>query len=157
MVKSLSKASEEYVELVERVADEVGIGKYVAINVFDMNKSKKDVIKIKKTSVPMEVSLDGEDMIDVYIYEKAFDLTDDETKRMWIEGALSQVAYDMEKGKVILNQEPVISLTLGMYEKYKNVAIEKAQLAIYTIAQIEDKEKEEKEQAKANKTKKKKY
>ena len=68
MAKSLSKASEEYVKLVEKIADEVGIGNYVAINVFDINKSKKDVIKIKKTSVPMEVSLDGEDMIDVYIY-----------------------------------------------------------------------------------------
>ena len=154
MAKNLSKASEEYVELVEKIADEVGIGQYVAINVFDMNKSKKDVIKIKKTSVPMEVSLDGEDMIDVYIYEKAFDLTDDETKRIWIEGALSQVGYDMEKGKVILNQEPVISLTLGMYEKYKDVAIEKAELAIYTLSQIEEKEKEEKEQAKVNKKKK---
>ena len=153
MAKNLAKASEEYVELVEKIADEIGIGRYVALNVFDMKKSKKDVIKVKKTSVPMEVSLDGEDMLDVYIYEKAFDLADDEAKRLWIEGALSQVGYDMEKGQIIVNQEPMITLTLGMYHKYKEKAIENAELAIYTINQIEEREKEEKQNAKEMKKK----
>ena len=85
----IRNASEEYVKLVKSVADSIGIGKYVEINVFDMGKSNKEVIKVKKTSVPMEVKLEGEDMIDVYLYEDAFDLVEDSTKRFWIEGCFS--------------------------------------------------------------------
>lgn len=154
MNKSLRMASEEYVELVKQVANsqECGeIGKYVEMNVFDMVKSNKDVIKVKKTSVPMEVSLDGEDMIDVYIYEAAFDLVEEKTQRFWIENALCQVAYDTEKGKVIIGKEPSITLPLGIYNKYKDIAVQQLELAALTIQQIKEKEKEEKAKQKAEK------
>ena len=150
----IRNASDEYVKLVKNVADQIGIGKYVEINVFDMNTSRKDVIKVKKTSVPMEVKLEGEDMIDVYIYEKAFDLVEDKTKNFWIENALSQVAYDMDKGKIVIGKEPTITITEGIYEKYKNVAIQELRLAALTVQQILDKEKQEKEEKKAERKKK---
>lgn len=154
MAKNLFQASEDYVKLVNDVANEIGIGKYVEINVFDMRKSNKDVIKIKKTSEPMEVSLDGEDMIDVYLYEKAFDLVEDKDKRFWIETALCQVAYDMDKSKVVIGKEPTITVPLGIYDKYHDTAIKEMQLAALTVQQIKDKEKQEKEEKKALKTKK---
>ena len=158
MNRKLREASDEYVALVKQVADEIGIGKYVEMNVFDMMKSNKEVIKVKKTSEPMEVKLDGEDMIDVYIYEAAFDLVEEKTQRMWIENALCQVAYDSEKGKLIIGKEPSISLPLGMYNKYKDVAVQQLQLAALTVQQIKEKEKEEKAKKKAEKeAKKKKY
>lgn len=150
----IRNASEEYVQLVKNVANstECGqIGKYVEINVFDMESSKKDVIKVKKTSLPMEVKLEGEDMIDVYIYEKAFDMVEDKTKNFWIENALSQVSYDIEKSKVIIGKEPTITLTEGILDKYKNTAIQELRLAALTIQQIIDKEKQEKEERKAKK------
>lgn len=150
----IRNASDEYVKLVKNVADQIGIGKYVEINVFDMNTSRKDVIKVKKTSVPMEVKLEGEDMIDVYIYEKAFDLVEDKTKNFWIENALSQVAYDMDKGKIVIGKEPTITITEGIYEKYKNVAIQELRLAALTVQQILDKEKQEKAEKKAERKKK---
>lgn len=149
MNRKLREASEEYVALVKQVADEIGIGKYVEMNVFDMMKSSKEVIKVKKTSEPMEVKLDGEDMIDVYIYEAAFDLVEEKTQRLWIENALCQVAYDLEKGKLIIGKEPSITLPLGMYNKYKDVAVQQLELAALTIQQIKEKEKEEKAKAKA--------
>ena len=155
MAKNITNASEEYVKLVKEVAEEIGIDRYVDFNVFDMAKSSKDVIKIKKTSVPMEVKLEGEDMIDVYLYEKAFDLVEDKDKRFWIENALSQVAYDLEKGKLIIGKEPVISVPEGMYDKYKEIAINEARLQILTLQQIADKEREEKERKKAEKKSKK--
>ena len=65
MNRKLREASEEYVALVKQVADEIGIGKYVEMNVFDMMKSNKEVIKVQKTSEPMQVKLDGEHRIDV--------------------------------------------------------------------------------------------
>ena len=150
----IRNASEEYARLVKNVADQCGIGKYVEINVFDMGSSKKDVIKVKKTSVPMEVKLEGEDMIDVYIYEKAFDLVEDKTKNFWIENALAQVSYDMDKGKIVVGKEPTITLTEGIFEKYKNVAIQELRLASLTVQQIIDKEKQEKAERKAEKKKK---
>lgn len=156
MNRKIREASEEYVTLVKQVADEIGIGKYVEMNVFDMVKSNKEVIKVKKTSEPMEVKLDGEDMIDVYVYEAAFDLVEDKTKRLWIENALCQVAYDMDKGKLILGKEPSITLPLGMYNKYKDVAVQQLELAALTVQQIKEKEKEEKEKKKAEKEAKKK-
>lgn len=145
----IRNASEEYVKLVKSVADSIGIGKYVEINVFDMGKSNKEVIKVKKTSVPMEVKLEGEDMIDVYLYEDAFDLVEDSTKRFWIESALCQVGYDMEKSKIVIGAEPTINIPEGIYEKYKDVAIQQLRLANLTISQIKDKEKQEKEERKA--------
>lgn len=154
MNRKLREASEEYVELVKQVADEIGIGKYVEMNVFDMMKSNKEVIKVKKTSEPMEVKLDGEDMIDVYVYEAAFDLVEEKTRKLWIENALCQVAYDMEKGKLIIGKEPSITLPLGMYNKYKDIAVQQLELAALTIQQIKEKEKEEKAARKAEKKKK---
>ena len=151
MNRKLREASEEYVALVKQVADEIGIGKYVEMNVFDMMKSNKEVIKVKKTSEPMEVKLDGEDMIDVYIYEAAFDLVEEKTQRLWIENALCQVAYDLEKGKLIIGKEPSITLPLGMYTKYKDVAVQQLELAALTIQQIKEKEKEAKAKEKAEK------
>jgi len=153
MNRKLREASEEYVKLVKQVADEIGIGKYVEMNVFDMMKSSKDVIKVKKTSEPMEVKLDGEDMIDVYIYEAAFDLVEEKTQRLWIENALCQVAYDMEKGKLIIGKEPSITLPLGMYNKYKDIAVQQLELAALTVQQIKEKEKEAKAAEKAERKK----
>ena len=153
MNRKLREASEEYVKLVKQVADEIGIGKYVEMNVFDMMKSSKDVIKVKKTSEPMEVKLDGEDMIDVYIYEAAFDLVEEKTQRLWIENALCQVAYDMEKGKLIIGKEPSITLPLGMYNKYKDIAVKQLELAALTVQQIKEKEKEAKAAEKAERKK----
>lgn len=148
MNRKLREASEEYVALVKQVADEIGIGKYVEMNVFDMMKSNKDVIKVKKTSEPMEVKLDGEDMIDVYIYEEAFDLVEENTRRLWIENALCQVAYDSEKGKLIIGKEPTITIPLGMYDKYKDLAVKQLELAALTVQQIKEKEKEKKRKEK---------
>ena len=155
MNRKLREASEEYVALVKQVADEIGIGKYVEMNVFDMMKSNKEVIKVKKTSEPMEVKLDGEDMIDVYIYEAAFDLVEEKTQRMWSENALCQVAYDLDKGKLIIGKEPSITLPLGMYNKYKDIAVQQLELAALTVQQIKEKEKEEKAKAKEAKKAKK--
>lgn len=155
MNRKLREASDEYVKLVKQVADEIGIGRYVEMNVFDMMKSNKEVIKVKKTSEPMEVKLDGEDMIDVYIYEAAFDLVEEKTQRLWIENALCQVAYDLEKSKLIIGKEPSITLPLGMYNKYKDVAVQQLELAALTVQQIKEKEKEAKAAEKAERKKKK--
>ncbi len=151
MNRKIEEASEEYVNLVKEVANEIGIGKYVEMNVFNMRKSTKEVIKVKKTSEPLEVKLDGEDMIDVYIFEEAFNLVEDKTRRLWIENALCQVAYDMDKSRLVIGKEPTITIPLGMYHKYKDVGIQQLELAALTMQQLKEKEKEEKAKRKAEK------
>jgi hypothetical protein len=61
----------------------------------------------------------------------------------------------MEKDKISLNT-PIVAVPLGYYQKYGNVAVQKAELALLTIQQIQDEEKERKAAEKALKKSKKK-
>lgn len=148
--KNLAAASPEYVELVKTVAKTKANLNYIDFQVFNLLKSKKDVIKVQKANEIVELALDKEDVVVVSIYERAFDMVDDETKRLWIENALNPVKYDIDKEKVIIGGEPAISVDLGMYHTYKGVIIEKLELAALTLQQISDADKQKKEQEKAN-------
>ena len=155
--KNLTMASPEYVDLVNKVAKRKSISNYVDFQVLNLKKSKKEVIKVQKANEIVELALEKEDVVVVSIYEKAFDMVDDQTKELWIENALNPVHYDMEKDKVIIGGEPTITVDLGMYHTYKDVIIQKLELAALTLQQIADAEKEKKAQEKAmkkNKSKK---
>jgi hypothetical protein len=154
--KNLTMASPEYVDLVNKVAKRKSISNYVEFQVLNLKKSKKEVIKVQKANEIVELALEKEDVVVVSIYEKAFDMVDDQTKELWIENALNPVHYDMEKDKVIIGGEPTITVDLGMYHTYKDVIIQKLELAALTLQQIADAEKEKKAQEKAMKKNKKK-
>ena len=154
--KKLTQASPEYIELVKQVAKTKASFEYLDIQVYNLRKSKKEVIKVQKASELVELALDKEDLIVVSLYERAFDMVDDETKRLWIENALNSVRYDLEKERVIIGDEPTITVSLGMYHTYKDVIIQKLELAALTLQQIEDEEKRRKAEEKALKKAKKK-
>lgn len=154
--KNLAQASPEYVELVKSVAKSKSNLSYIDFQVYNLLRSKKDVIKVQKANELVELALEKEDLIVVSIYEKAFDMVDDETKRLWVENALNPVRYDIEKDKVTIGGEPTITVDLGMYHTYKGVIVEKLELAALTLQQIADEEKARKEQEKAAKKSKKK-
>lgn len=154
--KNLTVASPEYVDLVRKVASRKSIGNYVEFEVYNLKRSKKDVIKVQKANEIVELALEKEDVIVVSIYETAFDRVDEQTKELWIENALNQVHYDIEKDKVTIGGEPTITVDLGMYRAYKDVIIQKLELAALTLQQIQDEEKEKKAQEKAAKKAKKK-
>lgn len=155
--KKLTIASPEYVDLVKDVVkNQTSLGNFIEIEVYNIRKSKKDVIKVQKTNEFVELALDKEDVLAVSIYEEAFDMVDDETKRLWIENAFSQVKYDFEKDKITIGGEPTITVSLGMYHKYKDVIIQKLELAALTLQQIADKERQKKEEEKALKKNKRK-
>lgn len=155
--KNLTVASPEYEELVKEVVKErTDLSGYVEFKVFNIKKSKKEVTKVQKANEIVELALDMEDVVVISIYETAFDLVDDQTKRLWIENALAPVHYDMEKDKVAIGGEPTITVSLGMYHKYKDIIIQKLELAALTLQQIEDEEKKRKAEEKALKKAKKK-
>lgn len=155
--KNLTIASPEYEELVKEVVRErTDLSGYVEFKVFNIKKSKKDVTRVQKANEIVELALDMEDVVVLSIYEEAFDRCDDQTKRLWIENALAPVHYDMEKDKVVIGGEPTITVSLGMYYKYKDIIIQKLELAALTLQQIEDEERKRKEEEKALKKAKKK-
>ena len=121
-----------------------------------LNTTKgKEVIKVSKASDVTEVVSNKESLIIVIVYEEAFDRVDEKTRWMWVRMALDCVSYDDEKDKVILST-PMISVPLGFYHTYGDVAVQNAELALHTIQQIKQEEKEKKEAEKALKKGKKK-
>lgn len=149
-------ASPEIQELVENVAKEMGLTE-MGIEFQALNVSRaKEVVKVQKASEVTEILSNKETLIIVIVYEEAFNRVTEKDRWMWIRQALDRISYDMEKDKVSL-VTPMVSVPLGFYQKYGNVALENAELALLTIQQIEDEAKQRKvEKAKA-KSKKKRY
>lgn len=149
-----SQASEDIVKIVDEVTAELGLDSFLDFETLSVPKAK-DVVTVSKASSVVEYLSKRDDLILVFVYEKAFDLVEEKDKYMWVRLALEQISFDTEKDKVIIGC-PTINVPVGCYEKYKGAAIDSALLAQYTIAQIKDKEAEEKAQRAAEKSAKKK-
>ena len=151
----LTMASPELEKLVQEVAQEMGLTQmgveFQALNA----KKSKEIVKVSKANEVTEILSDKENLVVVIAYEEAFDRVDDQTKWMWIRMALDCVSYDAEKDKISLST-PTITIPLGFYQKYGNLAVQKAELALLTIQQIQDEEKQRKAEEKALKKAKKK-
>ena len=153
----LTMASPDLEKLVQEVAQEMGLTQmgveFQALNA----KKSKEIVKVSKANEVTEILSDKENLVVVIAYEEAFDRVDEKTRWMWIRMALDCVSYDPEKDKISLST-PTITVPLGFYQKYGNVAVQNAELALLTIQQIQEEEKERKEAEKAlKKSKKKKY
>ena len=148
-------ASPDIEKLVQDVATEMGLVQmgveFQALN----TKKAKEVVKISKASEVTEILSDKENLVVVIVYEEAFDRVEEKDRWMWIRMALDCVSYDMEKDKISLNT-PIVAVPLGYYQKYGNLAVQKAELALITIQQIQDEEKEKKAAEKALRKSKKK-
>lgn len=151
----LSIARPETEKLVQDVAREMGLIAYGLVFQTLCTKKSKEVVKVLKANEPTEIVTDKEKLIVVIIYEDAFDLVDDKTRYMWVRMALDTVSYDMEKDKVSLSA-PTITMTLGCYQKFGNVATQHAELSLHIIQQLEELEKQRKAEAKAAKASRKK-
>ena len=123
-----------------------------------------EAVRLKKSKGNDLVTLFTNDpyLVCVALYEDLFidpktgeNRVDDETQNYWIESLLNQVGYDSEKDKVVITK-PELNVSIGMYHKYKNVAIQKEELAILTIQQMAELKKKEKEEKKAQREAKKK-
>lgn len=149
-----TKASEDIAKIVDEVAAELGYDNFLDFETLSVAKAK-DVVTVSKASSVVEFFSKRDDLILVFVYEKAFDMVEDKDKYMWIRLALEQIVYDTEKDKVSIGT-PSITVPVGCYEKWKNVAVDSALLAQYTISQIKDQEAEEKARKAAEKAAKKK-
>ena len=156
MAKTLSAASEEYVKLVEEAVAETGLDRMgVDFQVYNLLKTKNEVVRVQKANEIAEILTNREDLVIVAIYEKAFDKVDVKAQRIWLESALAKVSYDSEKDKLVIGGEPTLTIPLGMYHKYDKLAVDMAELEQLTLQQIRDEEAEEKEKQKELKKSKK--
>ena len=151
----LRLASPDVEKLIQDVAQEMGlIQQGLEFQALCTTKAK-EIVKVSKAGEVAEVMSDKENLLVVIVYEDAFDVVDEKTRFMWTRMALDSVVYDFEKNKVTLSA-PMISMTLGCYQKFGNVATQHAELALHTIQQLEEAEKQRKAEAKAAKTRKRK-
>lgn len=117
--------------------------------------SKKSYGEVIKANELVTLFTGDADMLCIAINEELFDNLDEQSQDVLIESLLSQVFYDSEKEKISIIK-PELNVGLGMYHKYKEVAVQKLELAYYTLQQLEEKRKEEKAAKKAAREAKKK-
>lgn len=142
MGKFTDLINEDLEKKVKNMSIEMGI-KSMGINVeaCGLKKSKKDIGLVLKGNDMVERLTNDSSLVLVALYEEAFNRVDEQTQDIWIRGLLSQISYDMEKDKIIINK-PELNIGLGMYRKFGSIALEKAELALITIQQINDEENE---------------
>lgn len=144
----LRLASPEVEKLVQEVAQEMGLVQQGLEFQALCTTKAKDIVKVSKAGEVAEVVSDKENLLVVVVYEDAFDVVDEKTRYMWTRMALDSVVYDSEKNKVTLSV-PMLTMTLGCYQKFGNTATQHAELALHTIQQLEEAEKQRKAEAKA--------
>lgn len=144
-MSKLFKVSEETQNLIDSVLNSNSslLTYGLQIDVIGVTKSK-ELIKVAKGTEVIEHYADKTDMVIIYIYEAAFDLLDEQTKRINIENAIEGIVFDSEKDKISI-EKPNINMYSSTYRTHKLSAVESLERASLVISQIEQQEKDEKE------------
>lgn len=150
----MAKYSRELDEGLERKVKELATAaglreQGITIEPINLN-SKKSFGEVIKANELVTLFTGDSDMVCIAINERLFLQLDDQSQNVLIESLLSQIWYDSEKDKIVITK-PELNVGLGMYHKYKEIAVQKLELAYYTLQQMEEKRKEEKERKKAEK------
>lgn len=145
--------SEDICELIRDEFSKTDLESYgINLNIMSTKKSK-DVINVTKANARTEFIIKQEDVIQVCVYEAAFDRLTDDVKQRLVEMALSIVHFDSEKNKLTVDSNPYTQLFNGSRKYGAEVALNTIELSYMTIAQIEEEEKARKEEEKASKKK----
>lgn len=114
-------------------------------------KKAKDIIKVTKASATTEFIINRESVIQVCVYEAAFDRLPDNEKHLLVEMAFSAITYDSEKDKLAVDSNPYTQLFNASKKYGAEKSLNTLELSYHVIAQIEQEEKERKEAEKAAK------
>ena len=146
-MSKIFESNEEIIAVANEMFEQTGLSNYgLTLKVMSVPKSK-EILKISKASPATEFLTNKDGIIQLFVYEAAFDRLDEESQKMLLEMVFSNVWFDTDKDKINIDNIPYSAL-LKMRQKYGNVILDKVELAILTMKQIEDEEKEAKEQAK---------
>lgn len=144
------ETSADIVELAEQEFKETNLYQ-MGINLKIMSVTKaKDILKVSRANATTEFITKKSDMITLFVYEDAFDRLSDEYKEKLMEGAFSNIAYDMDKEKLILDNSRYGEF-IRMRKKYPDYGdiIETGEIVIAEILEEEKQRKEEEKQRKA--------
>ena len=144
MAKYARDLDENLEKKVKQIANELGFSSCgVTIEAVRLKKSKKSIGEVVPGNELAKLFTGEDNLVVIALYEDAFLLVDDQTQNIWIESLISQIGYDEEKDKVSIIK-PELQIGRGMYRKYREIAVQKAELALMTVEQIEAKKAEQK-------------
>jgi hypothetical protein len=136
------ETDEEIVKMVESEFEKTGLDQYgLNLKVMSLKKAK-DVIKVSRASAATEFLAKKEDIIQVFIYEEAFNMLDEKTQKFMIEFAMSGVSYDSEKDKILIESNPFQYL-FNMRKLYGGEADNMLESSYLAISQLNDKDKQQ--------------
>jgi hypothetical protein len=137
------KTAEDIVQTATEVFDKTGLkDSGVKLKVMSITKSK-DIVKATKASAVTEYLTRENDIIQLVIYETAFDRLTDKQKEILLEGAFSNVSYDLDKERLIVDNSQYGEL-FRMRKKYGNDYPDLLETAALLVEGIEEEEKEAK-------------
>lgn len=144
------KTADDIKELAESVFKSTGLESYgIKLKVMSTVKGST-VVKVSRASAVTEYLTREEDIIQLIIYESAFDRLNDEEKKMILEGAFSNVMYDSEKDKLNVDSSQYGEV-INMRKKYGEKYMDLIESSLILIEQIEEEKKEQKAAEKAAK------
>jgi hypothetical protein len=140
------ETSKEFLELAQSKFEDAGLMHTVSLRVLSTKKAK-NVLKVSRANAILN-GVTQDDVV-LVIYEEALDRLSDEFKEKLMEGVFSNVSYDSEKDKVIVEND-IAKEIFRMRRKYENY-VDILETAYVAMEQIEEEEKQRKEEEKARK------
>ena len=138
------ETSADISELAHKKFEETGLQQMgVTLKVMSLTKAK-DVLKVSRANATTEFLTKKSDVITLYVYEDVFDRLTDVQKEMIMEGVLSNVSYDGEKDKLIIDNRRYGELA-RMKHKFTNYA-DVLELTLVIMDEIIEEEKARKEE-----------
>lgn len=141
--------SDDIAELARTKWEETGMAHMGLILKVLSTSSMGELMKVSKASAMTEWALNEEDVVCLLINEEAFDRLTDDIKEKLMEGILSNVSFDSEKGKLNVDNSK-FGEVIRMSKKYSNY-VELLETSYLVIEQIKEEEKERKAAKKSKK------
>lgn len=145
----LQKLSDDNIKFIEDIIYGNGVDNYMEFELIGLSKSKT-LSRVSLTNATTEYLTSKPQRVCIYIYEEAFDMLNDDQKKMLIEDILMGVKYDFDSDKIKLGC-PSINISCEGRAKYGDDLINAAEAAVLAIQQIEDEERQRKEEKKYKK------
>lgn len=141
------ETSADIAELCQAKWEETGLAQMgIELKLLSVTKAKT-VLKASKAGATINY-LTKKDAF-LIIYEEAFDRLSDEYKDKLLDGVFSNISYDTEKDKLLVDTD-IAKEIFRMRRKYENY-VDIMEASYLVINQIEEEEKERKEAEKAQK------
>lgn len=145
-MSKIFESSDEVVAIAREMFKETGLLNYgLTLKIMSVPKAK-EILKVTKASPATEFLTNNEGIIQLFVFEKAFERLDENSQKMLLDMAFSNVWYDTDKDKLNIDTTPNAAI-IRMRQKYGNDILDKVELALVTMQQIEEEEREAKEAA----------